>query len=197
MGLRCSYVRAMVLVISCCVVAMVFRLPSAEENQPPQDETFAVPWPGRVILRTHGNRTACRSTVQGAWKVADDQGFICDRRSLLATGCCPKEPGLPNQAAPSQYDCNSCRSDKCCTVYENCVVCCLNPENEPMLTNFLTKTMRNFETLFRTAADQFDLCRAKCRTNSLSVQHENKFRDRTGKYCYGPETAAVIPSQLK
>eukprot|EP00047_Mylnosiga_fluctuans_P020193 m.89634 g.89634 ORF g.89634 m.89634 type:complete len:61 (-) comp8421_c0_seq2:370-552(-) len=54
---------------------------------------------------------------------------------------------------------------------------------------------------------KFDACRAKCRTSSQSVQHENKllsprvpharYRDPAAKYCFGPRPAALVPTDLK
>lgn len=38
--------------------------------------------------------------------------------------------------------------------------------------------------LFATVKDQFELCMAKCRTDSYSVQHENKYKNPETKYCY-------------
>lgn len=38
--------------------------------------------------------------------------------------------------------------------------------------------------LFATVKDQFELCLAKCRTDSHSVEHENKYKNPETKYCY-------------
>lgn len=38
--------------------------------------------------------------------------------------------------------------------------------------------------LFATVKDQFELCMAKCRTDSHSVQHENKYKNPDNKFCY-------------
>lgn len=38
--------------------------------------------------------------------------------------------------------------------------------------------------LFATVRDQFELCMAKCRTDSHSVQHENKYKNPDKKHCY-------------
>jgi len=43
--------------------------------------------------------------------------------------------------------------------------------------------------VFASVKDHFELCLAKCRTDSHSVQHENKYRDPKTKHCYG-ETQA-------
>lgn len=38
--------------------------------------------------------------------------------------------------------------------------------------------------LFAMVKDQFELCLAKCRTDSTSVEHENKYKDPIQKHCY-------------
>lgn len=39
--------------------------------------------------------------------------------------------------------------------------------------------------VFATVGDHFELCLAKCRTDSHSVQHENQYRRPGAKHCYG------------
>lgn len=39
--------------------------------------------------------------------------------------------------------------------------------------------------LLASVNDQFELCLAKCRTDSHSVQHENKYKNPDLKYCFG------------
>lgn len=39
--------------------------------------------------------------------------------------------------------------------------------------------------VFATVSDHFELCLAKCRTDSHSVQHENQYRRPGAKHCYG------------
>lgn len=49
-------------------------------------------------------------------------GYICERKDLLVNGCC-------NVNVPSTklYSCDSCLPNGCCSVYEYCVSCCLQP----------------------------------------------------------------------
>lgn len=63
----------------------------------------------------------CRNSVQGRTHIVDDEGYVCSRSDLLATGCCKLT------ALSEQYDCDTCIDDGCCAVYEYCVSCCLNP----------------------------------------------------------------------
>lgn len=54
-----------------------------------------------------------------------------------------------------------------------------------MLESVLGKATEQNNVLFASVADHFELCLAKCRTNSQSVQHENSYRDPKAKYCFG------------
>lgn len=54
-----------------------------------------------------------------------------------------------------------------------------------MLETFLGKAAKQNNVLFASVKDHFELCLAKCRTNSQSVQHENSYRDPRAKHCYG------------
>jgi hypothetical protein len=55
--------------------------------------------------------------------IVDERGFICSRDDIKSTGCC-------NIQAENThiYYCETC-DDSCCEIYENCVSCCLNPDN--------------------------------------------------------------------
>lgn len=66
----------------------------------------------------------CRNSEQGVKLITDERGFICAREDLLATGCCNfKADGT------HLYQCETCNENHCCEIYENCVSCCLNPDN--------------------------------------------------------------------
>lgn len=65
--------------------------------------------------------SSCRNSIQGKTLIVDDEGYVCSRIELLNNGCCK----LTLQS--KQYDCDSCIFDGCCSVYEYCVSCCLNP----------------------------------------------------------------------
>lgn len=59
---------------------------------------------------------------------------------------------------------------------------------KPILEKVIEKANLRQLAVLSTVSDQFELCLAKCRTNSHSVQHENKYRN-PNKHCYG-ETQA-------
>eukprot|EP00795_Rhopilema_esculentum_P015423 gene15423-6664_t len=62
-----------------------------------------------------------------------------------------------------------------------------------LLENVLAKARNSRSPLLRIVKDTFELCLAKCRTSSSSVQQENVYRDNTYKFCYGldPPTLQV------
>lgn len=53
------------------------------------------------------------------------------------------------------------------------------------LENVLEEASGRQTALFATVKDQYELCLAKCRTDSHSVQHENKYKNPNLKHCYG------------
>lgn len=130
----------------------------------------------------------CRNSVQGKLLITDDLGYICERRHVLVNGCC-------NIEAPSTklYSCDSCLPNGCCSVYEACVSCCLQPNKQRLLERFLNRAAVAFRNLFMAVEDHFELCLAKCRTSSQSVQHENTYRDPVAKYCYGEYPPELLP----
>ncbi|KAM4708255.1 SREBP regulating gene protein [Discoglossus pictus] len=130
----------------------------------------------------------CRNSVQGKLLITDDLGYICERKELLANGCCNI-----NVASTRLHSCDSCLPNGCCSVYEFCVSCCLQPNKQLLLERFLNRAAMAFENLFQAVEDHFELCLAKCRTSSQSVQHENTYRNPIAKYCYGENPPELLP----
>ena len=60
-----------------------------------------------------------------------------------------------------------------------------------LLQSVLGKASETFNVLFASVTDHFELCLAKCRTSSQSVQHENSYRDPRAKHCYGETPPAT------
>lgn len=54
-----------------------------------------------------------------------------------------------------------------------------------ILELILKKATEENNVLFASVTDHFELCLAKCRTNSQSVQHENSYKDPNSKHCFG------------
>eukprot|EP00051_Salpingoeca_urceolata_P012446 m.154253 g.154253 ORF g.154253 m.154253 type:complete len:230 (+) comp17494_c1_seq1:442-1131(+) len=138
--------------------------------------------------------TACQHSATGPALVVDDRGFVCLQGEPFASGCCPRQTA---DKAPAQYSCATCREDHCCAEYEFCVSCCLSPTSDQVLRRVLTSNQRPVQPLLRLVSNRFELCVAHCRTTSLVVQHENKFRDDAGKFCYGVEAPPLKPSAVK
>ncbi|XP_053329268.1 SREBP regulating gene protein [Spea bombifrons] len=130
----------------------------------------------------------CRNSVQGKMLITDDLGYVCERKELLANGCCNI-----NIASTRRYSCDSCLANGCCSVYEFCVSCCLQPNKQLLLERFLNRAAKAFQNLFLAVEDHFELCLAKCRTSSQSVQHENTYRNPVAKYCYGESPPELLP----
>ena len=51
-------------------------------------------------------------------------GFVCSRGDLSASGCCHSSGD-----STKRYECSDCQNNNCCSIYEHCVSCCLNPNN--------------------------------------------------------------------
>ncbi|GCB68743.1 SREBP regulating gene protein [Scyliorhinus torazame] len=132
--------------------------------------------------------TQCRNSIQGKLLITDEQGYVCERKDLLVNGCCSV-----NTPSTKLYACDTCLANDCCTVYEYCVSCCLQPNKQPLLEHFLNRAAEAFQNLFTAIEDHFELCLAKCRTSSQSVQHENNYRDPAAKYCYGEDLPELLP----
>ncbi|KAJ4913389.1 Uncharacterized protein Rs2_08010 [Raphanus sativus] len=57
----------------------------------------------------------------GRYLISDDEGYVCDAVSLDSrTRCCPLKG--------ERFSCHGCNVlSQCCSSYEFCVSCCLNP----------------------------------------------------------------------
>ncbi|XP_014671687.1 PREDICTED: UPF0454 protein C12orf49 homolog [Priapulus caudatus] len=143
------------------------RTPKSFQWQPKFDEANS------TQLKT------CRNSVQGKALIADERGYVCTRVDIQPGGCC-------NVYSPNtkHYACDTCLKNGCCAIYEYCISCCLDPEKRPLLETVLDKAAAANNLLYSSVSDHFELCLAKCRTSSQSVQHENSYRDPKAKHCY-------------
>ncbi|KAM5199908.1 SREBP regulating gene protein isoform 1-T1 [Hipposideros larvatus] len=103
----------------------------------------------------------CRNSIQGKLLITDELGYVCERKDLLVNGCCNI-----NVLGTKQYCCDGCLSNGCCSAYEHCVSCCLQPNKQLLLERFLNRAAVAFQNLFMAVEDHFELCLAKCRTSS-------------------------------
>ncbi|XP_023345266.1 UPF0454 protein C12orf49 homolog [Eurytemora carolleeae] len=133
--------------------------------------------------------TTCRNSLQGKAIIVDDKGYLCSREELLGSGCCNINTSL------GRFLCESCDPKiECCIEYEYCISCCLRREQKPVLQEFLQNAADNNNVLFVSVSDHFELCLAKCRTSSSSVQHENTYRNKKRKFCYGKDAPPTVSS---
>ncbi|XP_017493465.1 PREDICTED: UPF0454 protein C12orf49 homolog [Rhagoletis zephyria] len=136
--------------------------------------------------RTNDPDMRCRNSVQGRDLLVDDRGFLCRREHLLLpSNCCDVEV-----SETKYYTCDTCNATThCCDMYEYCVSCCLHPAKRTLLELVLRTITGRQAAVYAHVEDHFELCLVKCRTNSHSVAHENKYRDGLPKYCYGQTEA--------
>ena len=94
----------------------------------------------------------------------------------------------------------------CCKIIEYCISCCLNPNKKSLLQKVLSQQsallsvnyqIRGVQALFASVTDIFELCVAKCRTSSQSVQHENSYKNPHEKHCFGLNTGNEILKNKK
>jgi len=134
-------------------------------------------------------KDTCEHTQQGKHYITDDKGGVCKWKDLNpATSCC--KDYLVTKIQP--YSCDNCnRTIACCSIYEFCVSCCLDPAKED-LRNEVQQTLdakslgfEDFSTL-----SPFDYCRAICRTSSKSIHSQNQYRIDE-KFCYSLDAPPV------
>ncbi|VDN59381.1 unnamed protein product [Dracunculus medinensis] len=114
--------------------------------------------------------------------------YICDRSNLKSNGCC--ETGRYSV----RFSCSGCNQlVGCCAHYEQCVACCLRPDQKKTLLEVLRLTSGHRLRQILASKDQFDLCVSKCRTSSDSVRLENRYKDEGLKYCYKREPSHAYP----
>lgn len=70
-------------------------------------------------------------------------------------------------------------------IYGTLVYSNISNLQRPLLERVLAKATGRQIAVYATVNDQYELCLTKCRTNSHSVQNENKYRDPKLKHCYG------------
>lgn len=129
---------------------------------------------------TSSKPVSCRNSVQGKALIADNKGYVCSRQNVMPNGCCKVE-----SEGTKHYSCETCHNNGCCSIYEYCISCCLQPDKKEVLQDVLGKAAGTLNLLLTSVTDHFELCLTKCRTSSQSVQHENSYRNPRAKHCYG------------
>ncbi|XP_059544248.1 SREBP regulating gene protein-like [Myotis daubentonii] len=148
-----------------------------------------VPAPAEAVVACPGLRALARLLPHQHLQAGGEGRYVCERKDLLGNGCCNV-----NVPCTKQYCCDGCLTNGCCSAYEHCVSCCLQPNKQLLLERFLNRAAVAFQNLFMAVEDHFELCLAKCRTSSQSVQHKNTYRDPIAKYCYGESPPELFPA---
>uniref|UniRef100_A0A7N9CDF9 SREBP regulating gene protein n=2 Tax=Macaca TaxID=9539 RepID=A0A7N9CDF9_MACFA len=126
------------------------------------DHNQPIPWKVQFNLGNSSRPSnQCRNSIQGKHLITDELGYVCERKDLLVNGCCNV-----NVPSTKQYCCDGCWPNGCCSAYEYCVSCCLQPNKQLLLERFLNRAAVAFQNLFMAVEDHFELCLAKCRTSS-------------------------------
>ncbi|XP_043757687.1 SREBP regulating gene protein isoform X2 [Cervus elaphus] len=130
-----------------------------------QDHDQPIPWKVQFNLGNSSRPSnQCRNSIQGKHLITDELGYVCERRDLLVNGCCNV-----NAPGTKQHCCDGCLPNGCCSAYEYCVSCCLQPSKQLLLERFLNRAAVAFQNLFMAVEDHFELCLAKCRTSSQVI----------------------------
>jgi len=122
--------------------------------------------------------------------LADNKGRICKRKDFdNQSGCC---------LTANQYSCETCEVDSCCSRFENCVSCCLKPDNKAsekyldshrfVILSFLSLRVSCFCRVRSWVesgkwSSEFEYCQGICRTWTHSTVHENAFLN-SRRFCF-------------
>ncbi|XP_058442716.1 SREBP regulating gene protein [Malaya genurostris] len=187
------------LSLTYCMVRLISKNVSLNLDgdlfQPNLQREKPIIWTNSILEdrnRSNDLSVTCRNSVQGKALIVDDRGFVCMRSELLWTGCCNIEV-----ESTKLFLCDTCQNNACCTIYEYCVSCCMNPNKRSVLEKVLAKASGHQIAVYATVNDQYELCLTKCRTNSHSVQNENKYRDPKLKHCYGETEEQISIHNIK
>ncbi|BBN11403.1 hypothetical protein MPTK1_5g11580 [Marchantia polymorpha subsp. ruderalis] len=123
-------------------------------------------------------QSSCNSTVQGRHLRSDDRGYVCSVKNIdPRTGCCAD--------STKQYSCSGCNmGSQCCTDYEYCVSCCLDPLRTSSEVALKAKVAKQLTA--GTSSTVFEYCLGRCRHNSQSVIHENAYVSDE-HHCFFPQ----------
>ncbi|XP_029074351.1 UPF0454 protein C12orf49 homolog isoform X3 [Monodon monoceros] len=143
------------------------------------DHDQPIPWKVQFNLGNSSRPSnQCRNSIQGKHLITDELGYVCERKDLLVNGCC--NVNVPDT---KQYCCDGCLSNGCCSAYEYCVSCCLQPNKQLLLERFLNRAAVAFQNLFMAVEDHFELCLAKCRTSSQAKDLPTTLLSESETFC--------------
>ncbi|OAE18799.1 hypothetical protein AXG93_2396s1520 [Marchantia polymorpha subsp. ruderalis] len=133
-------------------------------------------------------QSSCNSTVQGRHLRSDDRGYVCSVKNIdPRTGCCAD--------STKQYSCSGCNmGSQCCTDYEYCVSCCLDPLRTSSEVALKAKVAKQLTA--GTSSTVFEYCLGRCRHNSQSVIHENAYVSDE-HHCFFPQEQFSVSKTLR
>lgn len=126
--------------------------------------------------------STCKNTKQGSLFVTDDLGYLCSRDQLDG-----ERPGCCIRAQSARFVCKNCQRHRngtltCCTSFEDCVSCCMDPDNLPVLEKTLGFQAKLTSLMF--PQHRFRVCDAVCRTSSASMIREKAYLCPDHRFCY-------------
>jgi len=148
--------------------------------------TFTTP---PTLQEKRKEKETCEHTQQGKHYITDDKGGVCKWKDLNPITSCCRDYSVTKIQPFSCEHCN--RTIACCSVYEFCVSCCLDPAKEDLrneVQQVLDAKSLGFEDF--SSLSPFEYCRAICRTSSKSIYSQNQYRN-DDKYCYSLDAPPV------
>jgi hypothetical protein len=103
---------------------------SREPLQVPKSQPVLPPIQSEGRILSSNSTKQCKAYV-GRTLAVDNQGNVCKVGNVDHNRCCPE----PRQ----QYSCESCNTYDCCTAYEMCVSCCLDPKRSELIQGIFAK----------------------------------------------------------
>lgn len=136
----------------------------------------------------------CQHSTGGLDLAADSNGNVCSKTALLSNGCC--------ETSIVPAGCSMCSQKECCSVYEHCVACCTREISSERLAMLLVdrlnaKSIQGNGNHLAEFSTNFKSCQFLCRTSSMSVQHQNKYRNKNFRFCYGDALPTLIRTGIK
>eukprot|EP00761_Pharyngomonas_kirbyi_P000826 gb/GECH01000827.1/.p1 GENE.gb/GECH01000827.1/~~gb/GECH01000827.1/.p1 ORF type:complete len:265 (+),score=43.22 gb/GECH01000827.1/:1-795(+) len=134
-----------------------------------------------VATKHLNDLNSCENTAQGRTQITDSHGYVCHVHDIdPSTGCC------------TSGDRDACNDDEicwgpyihCCSKYEHCVSCCLDPSNSVSLAYQFILINATTPKMLNNVRSMFSFCKIRCRTSSKSLSHQNRYKSRF-KHCYG------------
>ncbi|CAF0793539.1 unnamed protein product [Rotaria sordida] len=109
-----------------------------------------------AILLDNKFISKCQYFAQGKHSVVvDSKGYLCERRHLEKTNSCCQ---IQSSSIRGPYICDSCLlTTHCCSLFEHCISCCLNPDHRIHLQNYIRSRDLKTSLLLSYLSTTFDI----------------------------------------